>query len=66
MTNQLLSRSSLKNRQNTATYATPQPSDEHQMTQVKEPYPALQQVKYLHLKAEIDILLQQLQCLKQN
>lgn len=29
-------------------------------------YPVEQQVKYLHLQAEIDVLLQQLQSLKQE
>lgn len=32
----------------------------------KETYPAIQQVKYLHLQADIDALLSQLQTMKGN
>ncbi len=39
---------------------------DNQMMKVRETYPVIQQVKYLHLQAEIDVLLQQLQTLKQN
>ncbi|MEM8781096.1 MAG: aspartate kinase [Cyanobacteria bacterium P01_G01_bin.49] len=54
MTNQLLSR------------PTQQPSKDHQIAQIRKSYQAIQQVKYLHLKAEIDILLQQLKSIKEN
>ena len=36
------------------------------MMKVRETYSVTQQVKYLHLQAEIDVLLQHLQTLKQN
>ena len=39
---------------------------ENRMMKVRETYSVTQQVKYLHLQAEIDVLLQQLQTLKQN
>ncbi len=39
--------------------------DDH-MKKVRETYPIVQQVKYLHLEAEIDVLLQQLKTLKQS
>jgi hypothetical protein len=40
--------------------------DDSRLSQVKETYQADQQVKYLYLQAEIDVLLQQLQSLKQR
>ncbi|MEA5535337.1 aspartate kinase [Crocosphaera sp. XPORK-15E] len=70
MTNQLLSRSSLETPKNAISPSIQQSlgtkSQEHQMTQVRKSYQVVQQVKYLHLQAEIDMLLQQLQTLKQN
>ena len=70
MTTQTLSRISsdssqttAKNRQN-QTYGVK--DRDNQMRKVRETYPVVQQVKYLHLQAEIDVLLQQLQTLKQN
>lgn len=38
----------------------------HLVEQMKSPYQADQQVKYLHLQAEVESLLQQLQILKQQ
>lgn len=38
----------------------------HLVEQMKSPYRADQQVKYLHLQAEVESLLQQLQILKQQ
>jgi polyhydroxyalkanoate synthesis regulator phasin len=70
MTTQILSRSSSENGQNTLKNslqtALREQNIDKQMTQVKETYSVVQQVKYLHLQAEIDVLLQQLQTLKQN
>ena len=66
MTNQLLSRSSSENPKSNLSRSTHQTVKDHQMTQVRKSYQAIQQVKYLHLKAEIDVLLQQLQSLNNN
>jgi hypothetical protein len=37
-----------------------------ELTKEKTLYPAQQQVKYLHLQADIEVLMQQLQYLKQQ
>lgn len=37
-----------------------------EMTQTKTFYPAHQQVKYLHLQAEVEVLLQQIQTIRQQ
>ncbi|MEA5510289.1 aspartate kinase [Crocosphaera sp. UHCC 0190] len=70
MTNQILSRSSSENPRNAISPTIKQSlgtkSEDNQMKQVRKSYQAVQQVKYLHLQAEIDVLLQQLQTLKQN
>jgi hypothetical protein len=39
-------------------------SDESQLMKIMKSYQAAQQVQYLHLQAEIDVLLQQLKTLK--
>jgi hypothetical protein len=41
-------------------------SDDSSLIKVMKSYQADQQVKYLHLQAEIEVLLQQLQTLKQK
>jgi hypothetical protein len=41
-------------------------SDDSSLIKVMKAYQADQQVKYLHLQAEIEVLLQQLQTLKQQ
>ena len=70
MTTQTLSRVSSDSSQTTSknrhnqTYGVK--DRDNQMRKVRETYPVVQQVKYLHLQAEIDVLLQQLQTLKQN
>ncbi len=70
MTTQTLSRISSDSSQTTAKNRHNQPfgvkDRDNQMRKVRETYPVVQQVKYLHLQAEIDVLLQQLQTLKQN
>lgn len=40
--------------------------DDPHLTKVMQSYQAAQQVQYLHLQAEIEVLLQQLQSLKQK
>ncbi len=48
---------------NRSTAVTSKP---HPVEQIKSPYRADQQVKYLHLQAEVESLLQQLQILKKQ
>ena len=70
MTTQTLSRVSSDSSKNTTknphnqTYGVK--DGENQMMKVRETYSVTQQVKYLHLQAEIDVLLKHLQTLKQN
>ncbi|GBF80527.1 aspartate kinase [Aphanothece sacrum] len=69
MTTSLLSRPSVEQGSNTASssvQATLGTNYQTQMIQVKKSYQAVQQLKYLHLQAEIDVLLQQLQTIKQK
>ncbi len=70
MTTQTLSRVSSESSEITAKTHQNQPlgvkNRDNQMKKVRETYPVVQQVKYLHLQAEIDVLFQQLQTLKQS
>ncbi|ACK67920.1 hypothetical protein PCC8801_3981 [Rippkaea orientalis PCC 8801] len=62
MTTQTLTRSSSETAQNSASK-----SDLNTLTaQGSASYQAIQQLKYLHLQLEIDVLLQELQTIKQN
>lgn len=55
------------NRETSSTLKTTITSDlDTHLRQVMKAYQADQQVKYLHLQAEIEVLLQQLQTLKQQ
>ncbi|XLQ12521.1 MAG: hypothetical protein KPI85_09000 [cyanobacterium endosymbiont of Epithemia adnata isolate EadnSB Bon19] len=40
--------------------------ESNSVKQLSKSYQAIQQLKYLHLEAEIDVLLQELQTMKQN
>ncbi|MDJ0598970.1 MAG: aspartate kinase [Crocosphaera sp.] len=70
MTTQILSRSSLETAETTPNRSNHQSSGvkdrDNQMMKVRKAYPIVQQVKYLHLQAEIDVLLQQLQTIQKN
>ncbi len=66
MTTQILSRSSLETLNNSKNKGLEVKNRDNQMKQVRNAYPVAQQVKYLHLEAEIDVLLQQLKTLKQS
>ena len=70
MTTQTLSRVSSESSETTAKTRQNQllgvNNKDNQMKKVRETYPVVQQVKYLHLQAEIDVLLQQLQTIKQS
>ena len=70
MTTQILSRSSSETSETNPNRSQNQSlgvkDRDNQMMKVKKAYPVVQQVKYLHLQAEIDVLLQQLQTLKKN
>ncbi len=70
MTTQILSRSSSETRQNALNHSITRSLGEKnidsQMTQVRKTYSVIQQVKYLHLQAEIDVLLQELQTLERS
>ncbi|HAC63057.1 MAG TPA: hypothetical protein DCF68_05835 [Cyanothece sp. UBA12306] len=60
MTTQTLTRSSAQTRQNSISESN------KSYLSVNKPYQAVQQLKYLHLELEIDVLLQELQTIKQN
>lgn len=70
MTTQTLSRVSSESVETTVKNRQNQPFElknrDNHMKKVRETYPVVQQVKYLHLQAEIDVLLQQLQTLKKS
>ena len=70
MTIQTLTRSSLPNYQTSISSSTQQRSqteiESNSVRQLSKSYQALQRLKYLHLEAEIDVLLQELQTMKQN
>ena len=66
MTTQILSRSSSETLNNGKNKGLEVQNRDNQMKQVRNAYSVAQQVKYLHLEAEIDVLLQQLKTLKQN
>ncbi|MGK7939101.1 MAG: aspartate kinase [Crocosphaera sp.] len=66
MTTQILSRSSSETLNNGRNNPLKVKNRDNQMKQVRKAYPVAQQVKYLHLEAEIDVLLQQLKTLKQS
>ncbi|YAI82010.1 MAG: hypothetical protein ACQJCO_09610 [cyanobacterium endosymbiont of Rhopalodia sterrenbergii] len=68
MTIQTLTRSSLPNYQTSISSSTQQRSqtESNSVSQLSKSYQAIQQLKYLHLEAEIDVLLQELQTMKQN
>lgn len=70
MTTQILSRSSSEPSEITANRSNKQSfgvkDRDNQIMKVQKAYSVVQQVKYLHLQAEIDVLLQQLQSLKKN
>lgn len=40
--------------------------ESNSVKQLSKSYQAIQQLKYLHLEAEIDVLIQELQTMKQN
>jgi hypothetical protein len=62
MTSQLVSRDSLSNSQSSSVKAT----EEANLTKLMQSYQGDRLVKYLHLQAEIEMLLQQVQTLKQQ
>ncbi|MDJ0508447.1 MAG: aspartate kinase [Crocosphaera sp.] len=66
MTTQILSRSSSETLNNSKNQGLEVQNRDSQMKQVRRAYSVAQQVKYLHLEAEIDVLLQQLKTLKQS
>ena len=70
MTIQTLTRSSLPNDQTSIGSSTQQRSQAeielNSVRQLSKSYQAIQRLKYLHLEAEIDVLLQKLQTMKQN
>ncbi|BBA79469.1 hypothetical protein RGRSB_0961 [cyanobacterium endosymbiont of Rhopalodia gibberula] len=70
MTIQTLTRSSLPNYQTPISSSTQQRSqtkiESNSVKQLSKSYQAIQQLKYLHLEAEINVLLQELQTMKQN
>ncbi len=70
MTNQTLTRSSLPKHETSIHSSTQQRSrtkiEPNHVRQVRTSYQAIQQLKYLHLQAEIDVLLQELQTMKQR
>lgn len=61
MTSQLVSRDSLSSSHSSAKVA-----DEANLTKLMQSYQGDRLVKYLHLQAEIEMLLQQVQTLKQH
>lgn len=70
MTIQTLTRLSSPNYQTSISSSTQQRSqmkiESNSVRKLSESYQAIQQLKYLHLEAEIDVLLQELQTMKQN
>lgn len=70
MTIQALTRLSLPNHQTSISSSTQERSQTkielNSVRQLSKSYQAIQQLKYLHLEAEIDVLLQKLQTMKQN
>lgn len=66
MTTQILSRSSSETLNSGKNKPLGVQNPDNQMTQVRKAYSVAQQVKYLHLEAEIDVLLQQLKTLKRG
>ncbi len=68
MTNSVISRPSdpLQTEEVAHSSASSLTVDEHQLSRILKSYQAVQQVKYLHLQAEIDVLWQHLQTLKQQ
>ncbi|WP_013322074.1 hypothetical protein [Gloeothece verrucosa] len=68
MTSQLISRESRQNHSLESLVHTSKTTfgEDPHLTKVMQSYQAAQQVEYLHLQAEIEVLLQQLQTLKQK
>ena len=57
---------SSQSKNNTAKSAVSLNTERAKLQRMLQCYPADRQVKYLHLQAEIDVLIQQLQTLKQQ